>query len=85
MAALAGRRWITQRVAVTIPVLLLVILITFGLAQLIPGDPARAIVGPDASEATIAQVRENLGLNQSVPSSWAATSGTSPTATSGAR
>jgi peptide/nickel transport system permease protein len=66
MAALGGRRWITQRVAVTIPVLVLVVLITFGLAQLIPGDPARALVGPDASEATIAQIRENLDLNQSV-------------------
>jgi ABC-type dipeptide/oligopeptide/nickel transport system permease component len=40
--------------------------VTFALAYLLPGDPARTIAGPHASPATIAMVRRQLGLNAPV-------------------
>ncbi len=59
-------RFLVNRALITLPVLLLVMVITFGLVQLIPGDAARLIAGPDASLATVTQIRENLGLDQPV-------------------
>lgn len=38
-------------------------IITFLLSNVIPGDPARMIVGQRASQETYEQVREQLGLN----------------------
>lgn len=43
--------------------LLLVMVITFGLLHLTPGDPAQVAAGPDADEATVEATRERLGLN----------------------
>ncbi|MCC7274220.1 MAG: ABC transporter permease, partial [Alphaproteobacteria bacterium] len=56
-------RFITRRLLTALPVLLLVSLITFGLIQLVPGDPATVIAGQDASPAELARVREMLQLD----------------------
>jgi len=42
-------------------------LITFSLAYLIPGDPAREMAGPRASLAVVQQIRHDLGLDEPVP------------------
>lgn len=55
---------LARRVLHLVPVLLLVSLTTFLLMQLIPGDPAVAALGPDASPERYAEVREELGLDQ---------------------
>ena len=47
-----------------IPVLIVVSIATALLIQLLPGDPAVAIAGPDASPAQYAAIRESLGLNE---------------------
>lgn len=47
-----------------IPVLLGISLITFILLQLTPGDPVRLLLGPKASEAAIALVRQRYGLDK---------------------
>jgi peptide/nickel transport system permease protein len=47
--------------------LLVVSTVTFALTLLIPADPARVIVGPKGTPEQIAQVREELGLNDPMP------------------
>ena len=59
-------RYLLRRVAFVVPQLLGVTLITFLLVQLIPGDPARLMLGPLASEDTIRLLRDHLGLNRSL-------------------
>lgn len=56
--------YLARRVVLTIPVLLGVATLVFALIHLIPGDPARAILGDVASEADIAQLRGQLGLDR---------------------
>ena len=46
-----------------VPVLFLVSLATFFMIDLVPGDPAIAIAGDDATSAQLAEIREELGLN----------------------
>lgn len=43
--------------------LFVLVVLTFMVVPLIPGDPALAIAGPDASAATIERLRLDLGLN----------------------
>lgn len=59
--------YILRRIAAAIPVLIGVSLIVFISLQLIPGDIARALLGPMASQDTVQRYRESLGLNQPVP------------------
>ena len=48
----------------SLPVLLIVSLITFGLMRLIPGDPSAAIGGLSATAEQLAQIRRELGLDE---------------------
>ncbi|HXW01101.1 MAG TPA: ABC transporter permease [Anaerolineae bacterium] len=57
-------RYIAQRVLSLIPVLLGVTLLVFLVMQLAPGDPAQIILGPKATETSLAQLRHELGLDQ---------------------
>jgi peptide/nickel transport system permease protein len=43
------------------------LLVTFIISRLLPADPILAIVGDHASQSRIDQVREQLGLNHSIP------------------
>lgn len=52
-----------RRVLITIPLLLLTSAITFALQALIPGDPARAIVGITGTVADYEKVRQQLHLD----------------------
>lgn len=62
------KRIIVRRLSLLILVLFGVTLITFAMSHVIPGDPARMMVGQRASEETLQKVREDLGLDQPV---WA--------------
>jgi peptide/nickel transport system permease protein len=42
-------------------------LLIFGLMHLVPGDPARAMLGPLGTPDAVATLREQLGLNDSIP------------------
>jgi peptide/nickel transport system permease protein len=57
-------RYIIQRVLSLIPVLLGVTLLVFLVMQLAPGDPAQIMLGPKATETSLAQLRHELGLDQ---------------------
>lgn len=50
-----------------VPVLFGVIIVTFLLTRALPGDPAVYFAGPAADEKSIAQIRQSLGLDRSLP------------------
>src|SRR6516162_10791340 len=56
-------RVVLQRLLQLVLVLLFVSFLSFGLLQLVPGDPVAAIVG-FASPAQLAQVRHQIGLDK---------------------
>lgn len=55
-----------RRLVTTIPTLFIVTLLVFGLVRLLPGDPARLMLGEAANPQAIAELREQMGLNQSI-------------------
>jgi len=55
-----------RRLLGTIPVLVTVSILVFGFVRLLPGDPARLVAGPDASEADVQAVRQELGLDRPI-------------------
>ena len=63
-------RLIGRRLALSLPLLFVVSASTFLLAALIPGDVARTIVGPSATQEQYASLRSSLGLDQSLPSRY---------------
>ena len=60
-------RLIAKRVLMAIPILLGVSILTFWVLSLIPGDPARAMLGMNATDAQVNALREQYGLNESGP------------------
>lgn len=57
-------RYIVQRLLLAVVVLLGVTFAVFSIIQLVPGDPARVILGVQANEQNVAALRERLGLNE---------------------
>ncbi len=57
------KRYIIRRILSLIPILLIVGLVGFLLLNLIPGDPALVMLGPEATLDQINKLREELGLN----------------------
>lgn len=53
-----------RRILMLIPVLIGMSLIVFFLIRAIPGDPAQIILGQQASEEAVAQLRDTLGLDE---------------------
>lgn len=64
-------RYIVQRVFFIIPVALFVCFITFMIIHLVPGDPASALLGEEATPQTVAALRHQLGLDQPLPTQFA--------------
>jgi len=52
------------RLAQTIPLLFLVIAITFIILSYAPGDPAQLLLGSDATPENVVAMREEMGLNE---------------------
>ncbi|QPC43807.1 ABC transporter permease [Kaustia mangrovi] len=59
--------YIAKRLLAVIPVLLGLSVIVFAIMQLIPGDPATAILGAYATPENVARLNEQLGLDRSLP------------------
>ena len=57
-------RYVTRRVALAIVVVAGVVILTFVISDVVPGDPAASWAGPHASAAQIARARHYLGLDQ---------------------
>ncbi|MGN6870957.1 MAG: ABC transporter permease [Solirubrobacteraceae bacterium] len=62
---------VARRLALAIPTLFGMSVIVFLIVHLVPGDPARAILGINATPALIVHVRSQLGLDHSLPSQYA--------------
>lgn len=60
-------QFIARRLLLAVPVLFGILLVTFVLARLIPGDPCTAILGERATEAACAAFEEAKGLNEPMP------------------
>jgi peptide/nickel transport system permease protein len=58
--------FLIRRLLLTLPILFIVSVVCFSLINLIPGDPATVILGPEASEQAKEQMREQLGLNKPI-------------------
>ncbi|HWV24618.1 MAG TPA: ABC transporter permease [Thermomicrobiales bacterium] len=58
--------YILRRLALMIPTLIGVSFLVFLLTRLTPGDPVRMIVGPDAPQERVDEVRRDLGLDRPV-------------------
>jgi peptide/nickel transport system permease protein len=65
-------RYLLRRLLLTIPVLLGVATLVFALIHLVPGDPARSMLGEGATEEEISRLQEALGLNRPLPVQYAA-------------
>lgn len=57
---------IVRRLLQAIPVVLISSIIVFSILQLVPGDPATNLAGPDASDEDVRIIRERLGLDKPV-------------------
>ncbi len=58
--------FLRKRLVQTIPVLFGIVLTVFLVVRLIPGDPARIMLGTRASEEKLAELRTELGLDQPI-------------------
>lgn len=59
-------RYVLKRLLLIIPVILGVAVIIFGIMEMVPGDPATAILGASATQEAIDNVNEDLGYNRPV-------------------
>jgi peptide/nickel transport system permease protein len=63
-------RFIIRRLLLLIPILLGLTLLIFIFIHLLPGDPARTILGERATPENYARVREALGLDRPLPEQY---------------
>lgn len=61
---------IFQRLLQLIPVLIGISIVVFSIIYAIPGDPAQTILGPDATAESIEKLRNEMGLNDSLPKQY---------------
>ncbi len=66
----AWRRFLARRLVGLVVNLALLVVVTFVIVRLIPGDPASAIAGKGASQTQVDAVRVELGLDKSLPSQF---------------
>jgi peptide/nickel transport system permease protein len=61
------KKYIAKRLWSLVPVMFVVATLVFFLVHLTPGDPAAVILGPDAPQEAIAELRARLGLDKPLP------------------
>jgi peptide/nickel transport system permease protein len=59
-------RYLLKRLAMTFLVVIVVMVFLSVLVHLVPGDPAKIILGPRATESLVATVRDEMGLDNPV-------------------
>lgn len=63
-------RFIVRRLLLSIVTLFIILLVVFSLTRVFPSDPAKQLAGPFASEERVAQLTENLGLDDPLPTQF---------------
>lgn len=59
--------FLAKRLFVSLVTLVVASLVVFAVLEVLPGDPARLMLGMDASAETVNVLREQMGLNQPLP------------------
>ena len=59
--------YLVRRIGQAVVVVLFVIVVVFALTRALPGGPARAILGPRATQVAVASFNHTYGLDQPVP------------------
>jgi len=59
-------RYIAKRLLFLLPVLLGVLVVTFIIARVLPGDPLHLMLGQEVDDALIEQVRHEMGLDRPI-------------------
>lgn len=57
-------KYVVKRLLLLLPIVLGITFIIFTIMDLTPGDPARLILGPDATAEAVEQLTEEMGLNR---------------------
>ncbi len=60
-------QFLTRRLFLVLPVLVGILLVTFTITRLVPGDPCYVMLGEKATEATCKDFRARFGLDKSIP------------------
>lgn len=63
--------YLSGRLLALFPVLLVVGIVVFMLIHVTPGDPARVLLGEDATEAQVTALRHSIGLDRPLPVQFA--------------
>lgn len=63
--------WLGGRLLSGIATAFVISVLVFAATQALPSDPARVILGPDASEDSIRTLQRQLGLDQPIPMQYA--------------
>lgn len=59
-------RLLARRLGISVVVLIGVSMLIFGIARVIPGDPARIALGPNATTEQVADLREQMHLDEPI-------------------
>ncbi|MET3857716.1 ABC transporter permease [Rhizobium sp. OAE497] len=59
--------FIIRRILQMIPTVIFILIVTFVLVRLLPGDPASAMLGDRALDADVERINSQLGLDQPLP------------------
>ncbi|MGH7265213.1 MAG: ABC transporter permease, partial [Candidatus Rokuibacteriota bacterium] len=68
---MGSRDYLVRRVAQLVPTLLGLLVLIFLIARVMPGDPVRLALGPEATQEQIETYRRQLGLDQPLPVQFA--------------
>ncbi|WGX97160.1 ABC transporter permease [Nocardioides sp. L-11A] len=60
-------RYVLRRLAISVVTVVGLVLVTFIVVRILPGDAAAARLGPEASQADVDALRTQLGLDDSLP------------------
>src|ERR1700761_9391986 len=63
-------RYIIKRILMSIPTVVIVTILVFGMIRAIPGDPASLMLGDINDPALLRQMRHMFGLDQSIPAQF---------------
>ena len=59
--------FVIRRILQMIPTVIFILIVTFVLVRLLPGDPASAMLGDRALDADVERINRQLGLDQPLP------------------
>jgi len=63
-------QYLIRRIIASIPVLIGILLVTFVIARVVPGDPCRAILGEKATQAVCDRFIHEKGLDKPIPTQF---------------